>query len=160
MEHRSGIRGGTLLACTASGSSRGRESAGRILRVWTVARDGTEDAAVRSAARLPATATASGRVAANEGHPQNARPRLRTRRGVAGPLPLCSSSRPVIPLQLRHRLPDYFHSAALAWFYSALDISTLFAELLLPPTARGFPNNGRLAGMGLVLTRYGIGNRL
>src|SRR5271170_5098544 len=57
MGHRRDVRGGDLWTCTAGGSSRGQESAGGSQGVWAVAGDGTEDAAVRGAARLPATAT-------------------------------------------------------------------------------------------------------
>src|SRR5271168_5648556 len=56
MGHRRDVRGGDLWTRTAGGSSRGQESAGGSQGVWAVARDGTEDAAVRGAARLPATA--------------------------------------------------------------------------------------------------------
>src|ERR1019366_2448698 len=56
MEHRRDVPGGDIRACTACGSSRGPESASGSQGVWTFARDGTEDAAVRGAARLPAAA--------------------------------------------------------------------------------------------------------
>ena len=56
MEHRRDVPGGDIRACTAGGSCRGPESASGSQGVWAVARDGTEDAAVRGAARLPATA--------------------------------------------------------------------------------------------------------
>src|ERR1019366_5602058 len=56
MEHRRDVPGGDIRACTASGSCRGPESASGSQGVWSFAGDGTEDAAVRGAARLPATA--------------------------------------------------------------------------------------------------------
>jgi len=56
MEHRRDVPGGDIRACTSGGSSRGPESASGSQGVWSVAGDGTEDAAVRGAARLPATA--------------------------------------------------------------------------------------------------------
>jgi hypothetical protein len=56
MEHRRDVRGGDLRTCTASGSRRRQESAGGGQRVWPFARYSTEDAAVRSAARLSVTA--------------------------------------------------------------------------------------------------------
>jgi transposase len=56
MEHRRDVRGGALWTCTASGSSRGQESAGGSQGVRAFARYGTEDAAVCGAARLPTTA--------------------------------------------------------------------------------------------------------
>jgi hypothetical protein len=57
MGHRRDVQGGTLRASTASGIGRGAESASGSQGVWGIARDGSEDAAVRGAARLPATAT-------------------------------------------------------------------------------------------------------
>src|ERR1017187_9927591 len=45
-----------IRACTACGSCRGPESASGSQGVWAIAGDGTEDAAVHGAARLPATA--------------------------------------------------------------------------------------------------------
>src|SRR5208282_1451026 len=56
MEHRRDVPGGDIRTCAAGGSCRGPESASGSQGVWPFARDGTEDAAVRSAARLPATA--------------------------------------------------------------------------------------------------------
>src|SRR3974390_3654576 len=56
MEHRRDVRGGDLWTCTASGSSRREESAGGSQGVRAFTGDGREDAAVRGAARLPASA--------------------------------------------------------------------------------------------------------
>ena len=57
MEHRRDVPGGDLWACTASSSSGGQESACGGQGVWAVPRDSAEDATVRGAARLSATAT-------------------------------------------------------------------------------------------------------
>jgi len=57
MEHRRDVRGGDLRSGTTSGSSGGQESACGGQGVWAVARDGSEDARVRGAARLPTPAT-------------------------------------------------------------------------------------------------------
>ncbi len=54
MEHRRDVPGGDLRACTACGSCRGPPSASGSQGFWSVAGDGTEDAAVRSAAGRPA----------------------------------------------------------------------------------------------------------
>ena len=61
MEHRRDVPGGDIRACTAGGSCRGPESASGSQGVWVVAGDGTEDAAVRGAARLPAASAVSHR---------------------------------------------------------------------------------------------------
>jgi len=50
MEHRRDVPGGDIWACTACGSCRGPESASGSQGFWSVAGDGTEDAAVRGAA--------------------------------------------------------------------------------------------------------------
>src|SRR5258705_9517460 len=49
MGHRRDVRGGDIRTCSASSSSRGQESAGGGQGVWSVARYGTEDVAVRGA---------------------------------------------------------------------------------------------------------------
>jgi len=56
MEHRRDVPGGDMRACTACGSCRGTKSASSSQGVWTFARDGTEDAAVRGATQLLAIA--------------------------------------------------------------------------------------------------------
>src|ERR1035437_8506689 len=56
MEHRRDVPGGDIRTCASCGSCRWPESASGSQGVWVVAGDGTEDAAVRGAARLSATA--------------------------------------------------------------------------------------------------------
>src|ERR1035441_4111198 len=56
VEHRRDVLSGDLWADTASGSGGGQEGTDSRERVWRSARDSAEDAALRSAAGLPAAA--------------------------------------------------------------------------------------------------------